>query len=145
MTRHSLILALLLALLLLLPSCGGGGESSETTLPPETTAPALVAFPPFADEAGVNFRVVRAEEATRDEIDAAVMIVKAITEATGKVPDLATDFIKRDAAYDSSTYEILVGRTGYPESKATLGSLSFGEYTVRAEGNKIVVAFYHYI
>lgn len=140
MTRRALIPTVFLALLLLFSGCGDGGAEAETAVSPETTAPEVFALPPFADEAGVNFRVIRAEEATEDEIDAAVMIVKAITEATGKIPDMATDFIKRDVAYDSSTYEILVGRTGYPESKTVLSTLSFGEYTVRAEGNKIVVA-----
>lgn len=141
MTRSRCIPALFLclALLLLLPSCGSGETGDETTAPNETTAPVTVALPPFAGEGAANFRVIRAEDATENEIDAAVMIVKAITEATGQIPELATDFIKRDAAHDSSTYEILVGRTAYPETKAVLNSLSLGEYTARAEGNKIVV------
>ena len=140
MTRlRTLTLFLLLSLLILLPACGGGGEGGETTAAPETTAPETTALPPFAGESAANFRVIRAEDAGEDEIDAAVMIVKAITEATGQMPEMGTDFIKKDAAYDSSTYEILVGRTAYPESKAVLSSLSLGEYAVRAEGNKIVV------
>ncbi len=140
MTRlRALTLFMLLSLLILLPACGGGGTGDETTAVPETTAPETAALPPFVGESASNFRVIRAEEATEDEIDAAVMIVKAITEATGQIPELATDFIKRDAAYDSSTYEILVGRTAYPESTVVLNSLTLGEYTVRAEGNKIVV------
>lgn len=132
-------LLLALALLVLLPSCGGGDDAAETTAAPETTAPAAVELPPFAGESGANYRVIRAEDATEAELDAAVMIVKAITEATGQMPEMGTDFIKKDAAYDSSTYEILVGRTAYPETQTVLGTISLGECAVRAEGNKIVV------
>jgi hypothetical protein len=41
--------------------------------------------------------------------------------------------------YDSDQYEILIGDTGYPESKQTMDALNYGDWTIRFCGKKLVV------
>lgn len=52
---------------------------------------------------------------------------------------LGTDWVGRGKEPDSSTYEILVGRTNRPETQSFLESLSANEYGFGVVGNKIVV------
>ena len=47
--------------------------------------------------------------------------------------------IKRGTTYNSATYEILFGRTGYEESQSVLKSLKDDQFAIRAVGNKIVI------
>lgn len=84
-------------------------------------------------------RIVRGDNATAAETDAAIKIRKAIGDmCSGSAPDITTDFSK-DGTHDSSIPEILVGRTKYKESVDTLNSISYGEYAIRITGNKVVV------
>ena len=52
------------------------------------------------------------------------------------------DFLMPGQTYDSSTVEILVGATAYDESAGAFDGLSYGDYAVKAVGNKIIVAAY---
>ena len=44
--------------------------------------------------------------------------------------------------YDADTLEILIGDTSYPESDRVMESIGYGDWTIRFEGNKLVVASY---
>lgn len=145
-TGYSRLLVLLLLLLLAVGciSCGSGeGDFSPeaTTVPAaETTAaPELEPLVLIRDEAAL-FRVVRAEKASDGEVAAATSIRQDIKNLTGIIPDIATDWIGRGESYDSTTVEILVGQTGYPESAEVLASTAYGDYTIAVQGNKLVVA-----
>ena len=52
------------------------------------------------------------------------------------------DFLMPGQTYDSSTVEILIGATAYDESAGAFDGLSYGDYAVKAVGNKIIVAAY---
>ncbi len=53
---------------------------------------------------------------------------------------LSTDWVKKNATPDSSSYEILVGDTNRPEAKTFRDSLAINEYGFGVVGNKIVVS-----
>ncbi len=140
MTRRLCTAFASLLLTVTLAACGGDSPA-ETTAPEvhETTATPVETLPPFADADGATWRIVRPEEASEGEIDAAVMLTKKMLATVGVMPELTTDFIKPGASYDSNTYEILIGRTAHPEVTETLAVMTPGQYTVRAVGRKLVV------
>jgi hypothetical protein len=55
---------------------------------------------------------------------------------------MADDFKKATAEYDSSTFEILVGKTAYPQVGEAIKGLGYADYTVKLVGNKIVIYGY---
>lgn len=76
------------------------------------------------------------------QVKAAISIRSTLMKYTGKNPvSISTDW-SADGTYDSSTPEILVGRTAYPETGMILPELKYGDYCVRLAGNKIVVLGY---
>ncbi|MBQ8275316.1 MAG: MBL fold metallo-hydrolase [Clostridia bacterium] len=145
-TGYSRLSALLILLLLVMcsVSCSGGDGVSvpgvttapiaETTAAPEAEPLALIR------DGAALFRVVRAEKAGDGEVAAATQIRQDVKNLTGITPEIATDWIGRGESYDSTTVEILVGQTGYPESAEVLASTAYGDYTIAVQGNKLVVA-----
>ncbi len=90
------------------------------------------------------FRIVRPAELESEDIpvQAALSIKKALTDQTDVSLKLVDDWITPGTEYDKSTFEILVGYTGYPETAEVAASISYGQYAVKAIGNKIVVFSY---
>lgn len=138
--KRSLALLILLLTLSLLLSCGDSASPpAETTAPPaaETTAP----LEPLdiVKDGKAQFVIVRAEEADKDSVEVASRLRKLIMEYTGASPELTTDWIKPGETPDPNTLEILVGRTVYPQSAEALQGLPYGDYVIRAIGNKLVI------
>ena len=148
MKKKILLLALAAVMLLsTLCACGEGGNVGETTVS-DTTAETTVATteptPTSVDivaDGKPVFKVIRDEDAETSAVvvSQARSILDKIKGLTGAMPKLETDWVKRGSQLDSSTYEILVGVTDYPETKEVMDSLTYGEWAVRLVGNKIVI------
>lgn len=148
MKKKILLLALAAVMLLsTLCACGEGGNVEETTVS-DTTAETTVATteptPTSVDivaDGKPVFKVIRDEDAETSAVvvSQARSILDKIKGLTGAMPKLETDWVKRGSQLDSSTYEILVGVTDYPETKEVMDSLTYGEWAVRLVGNKIVI------
>lgn len=143
MKRYLALLIALLWAVLMLSACNDSAANPPETQPPaETSVPETAA--PVADlvivENGTaNFPLIRADKGPKSEADAVSQLAKAIEIATGAYPELSTDWIKPGEAYIPHTYEILVGRTAYPQSAQVLENIPYGDYVVAAVGNKLVV------
>ena len=148
------LLALLLALILALSAfigCSPAGTADETTAPTEsanaTEAPETEPIPEGPTVLNLisggksNVKLVRPSDLKTEDIPVkvAIEIRKVINNITDVNPDLGDDWIKKGESYDSSTLEILVGATAYPETAEVMNSLTYGEYSIKAVGNKIVV------
>ena len=147
------LIALLLALMLAFAAfvgCNTEEPADETTaaIIEETEAPETEPSAPTEFElitAGTsNVRLVRPADLPTDDmsVKVAIEIRKIINNTTDVSPELADDWIKDGQSYDSSTLEILFGATGYPETAEAIKDLAYGEYTIKAIGNKIVVFSY---
>ncbi len=142
MKLNRLLLTLLAAATILtLPAC----IKDKTPTPAETTAPVVetTAAPATVDlvtGGAANYVIVRPEDASETEIKAAIAVRDAITALTGATPNLTTDWVKRGQEYDPNTREILIGACGQPEMAAVRANIGYGEYAIRAEGNKFVIA-----
>ncbi len=132
------IFVLFLLCTLLLVSCG----NSDTTPPAETTSPETTV--PLADleivKNGVaNYTIIRGEKADSGAIDAASQLRKMIQQYTGVSPEMSTDWLPKGQEYDHTTKEILIGSTGYHESADALKGVPYGDFIVKAEGNKLII------
>ncbi len=145
-----IFLSLMLTLSCYLMSCGGEAETTapevietvpETT--PETEAPAPSEYNIVSGKEGL-FSIVRPEEfdSTHIAVTTAVEIRKFIKERTDVSLKLGDDWIAAGAEHNAETFEILVGPTTHPESHEVMASIGYGDYAIRAVGNKIVVFSY---
>ncbi|MBR6579060.1 MAG: MBL fold metallo-hydrolase [Clostridia bacterium] len=147
----ALLFAFLLSLSVILSGCDGG--EVETTAPevietvpetmPETEAPAPSEYTILSGKEGI-FSIVRPEELASSDVvvTTAIEIRKFIKERTGVSLKLGDDWIAAGKEHDSEAFEILVGATSHPESAQVLASIGYGDYAIRAVGNKIVVVSY---
>ena len=89
-------------------------------------------------------KIIRPENlsAGNSYVDAAIAIRDVIEDATGARPKLGDDFKKANESYDDSTLEILVGTTKHGQVASVAKELSYGEYAIKAVGNKIVIIGY---
>ena len=160
MVNKQKLLALLLAAAMLLGTlvgCGVDGTGADTSASDTTTtsAPAAdttTAAPEVETPSELNivvdgkstYKVIRDEDAASSavEVTLARNILNQIKTLTGATVGLGTDWAKPGYELDSSTPEILVGVTDYPETQEVVNSLSYGDYAVRVVGNKIVVFGY---
>jgi beta-lactamase superfamily II metal-dependent hydrolase len=148
MKKYGFLICLALILATMLSACGG--EAAETTLSESTTEATTVATEPVVTSVDVVrdgkpvFNVVRDEDADTAALVVAQArsIIDKIRGLTGAMPKLNTDWVKRGSDLDSTTYEILLGVTDYPETKQVMESLKYGECAIRLVGNKIVVFGY---
>ena len=150
--------ALLLSLIIALgafTSCNLGSTDettageNETTAAPETTAeetqPAALSFDIVVDgEAQVKIIRPQDLDSTDASVAAAIKIRNEIEDYIGVKFAMGDDFKKATEEYDSSTVEILVGATAHPQVAEAISGLSYGDYTIKAVGNKIVVFGFTY-
>ncbi len=147
----SVALMIVLAISAILTGCDGG--EAETTAPevietlpetaPETDAPAPSEYNIVSGKEGL-FAIVRPEELDPSHIavTTAVEIRKFIKERTDVSLKLGDDWIAAGAEHNAEAFEILVGPTTHPESQEVMSSIGYGDYAIRAIGNKIVVVSY---
>ena len=142
-------LLVLLMLLALLCGCGDGTVEATTTAAnadttvESTTAPApeVPAEISIVENGNALFKLIRAEDAASSgvEVAQARVIMNQVKNSTGVTMGLGTDWVKRGSELDSTTYEILVGMTAYPETAQVVSELGYGDWALRLVGNKIVV------
>ncbi|MBQ2716154.1 MAG: MBL fold metallo-hydrolase [Clostridia bacterium] len=110
---------------------------------PETEAPSPSEYTILSGNEGL-FSIVRPEELASSDVvvTAAIEIRKFIKDRTGVSLKLGDDWIAAGKEHDPETFEILVGATSHPESAQVLASIGYGDYAIRAVGNKIVVVSY---
>ncbi len=80
-----------------------------------------------------EYVVVRGDKSSNDETKCATSLRKAINTATEAALGVKTDFY-------NNKYEILVGKTDREQSIAALKGLKYHDYTIKLDGNKIVIA-----
>ena len=154
-TVRVLIFLLLLASLVL-TSCNGdeiGKNETTSSADVETSAVPESSLDIAKDGAILITRVVRPSASASDsvEVSAAKQIRDnlfevgkhaGVADAENKSGvELSEDFLMPGASLDDSI-EILVGKTDYDESRQVFAELAYGDYAVKAVGNKIVVASY---
>ncbi len=146
------IAAFVLVLVLLLSATAGcdkvpSGPDSETTTE-NTDTPVTTPAP----EGGIELikdgksqgRIIRSDKAIdySSVLDAAGNIFDVIRKKTGVNVIPETDWVQKGKELDHEMPEILVGPTEYSESKEVYDSLGYGEWAVKAVGNKLVIAAY---
>lgn len=116
-------------------------ETSEVAVETEPEAPSEYTL--ISGGEGI-FSIVRPEELDSSDpaVQAAIEIRKYINSQTGVSLKLGDDWIQTGAEHDSESFEILIGATSYPESVEVKSTLGYGEYAIRAVGNKIVILSY---
>ena len=143
------LLGVFLSLCALLSGCDKT-ESPDTTesdtvaeAAPDTDKPAPSEYTVISGKEAL-FSIVRPQDsATGDsDVTAAVAIRKFINDRTGVSLKLGDDWKAADAEYDSNAFEILVGATAHPECAEVIESIGYGDYAIRAVGNKIVIFSY---
>ncbi len=150
-TKILLLLLVLTMALSVLCACGGGNVEETTTGSVDTQsttvatteAPVPSSIDIVADGKSV-YGIVRDEDADTSAavVTSARNILNQIKKLTDVNAKLGTDWVKRGGELDSSTYEILVGITDYPETRQVMESLTYGQWGIRVVGNKIVVFGY---
>lgn len=151
------LLALLLALILAFSAfvgCSPAGTPEETTAPTDsanvTETPETEPIPEgptlytLISGGKAHVKIVRPADADTESktVKAAIEIRKMINNVTKVSPELGDDWIKNGATHDPSTLEILIGATNYPETAEVTKGLTYGEYAIKAVGNKIVIFSY---
>lgn len=143
--------ALLLSVLMLMALLCGCGETADvtdtttadTSVDITTTAPVEEAPTELniVTDGKAVFTLIRDEDADSAgvEVAQARVIMNKVKDLTKANMGLGTDWVKRGSELDSSTYEILVGMTAYPETQEVISSLGYGDWALRVVGNKIVV------
>lgn len=86
------------------------------------------------------YRVVYREGGTAAELEAARAVAKTLGRICSAEVTLASDMLMPGQEYPAEGYDILVGYTGYPESRRAYEELSYGSYSVSADGGRIVLA-----
>ena len=154
MKKNIRLICLLLSVAMLLGifvACDQGGEETtvqetEAIQTPDTTAEetagndALTHFDLILD-GETNVKIIRPMDlpSTDPAVASAVELRNAIRDLTGVSIPMADDFKKSTEEYDSTTLEILVGKTAHTEIAEATKALGYADYTVKLVGNKIVI------
>ena len=109
------------------------GSESESNTEPQETEPVVTALDLS------KFTIVRPFADKYDDKEAAIALSDALRENYGLELPIKDDSLEEGASYDTDAYEILVGRTGYAETAAAAEGISKRDYTVKVDGNKIVI------
>lgn len=151
----ALFFALLLISAALLCSCGktGGGVPGTSDVG-TSEAPESGTLDVIKDGKIALVRVVRSADISSSDAPE-IVAAKRLRTAVGNFMEelgvnqgydgtlaLEEDILMPGQSYDHSTFEILIGATGYDESSSAFDGLGYGDYTVKLVGNKIVIAAY---
>ena len=144
MRRAYRLCALLLCVLLLCACTPNDTPQNDDTPAPDVeddTQKEAFTFPIAPREGSYSYPIVRKEESSAAERDALLAIRRAMETAYGKGPMPETQYTTADLSEEeiAARVELLVGRTGRPESETVYAALGENEYTIRTVGNKLVV------
>jgi len=130
-TRIFIALIAVIALMLCFVSCQKNDVPPVTNTPPASdTEPELV----IDAETLAKYTIVRRDEATKEEKNAATTLATDMEAAFGVKLTVVSDF------ETATEYEILVGETNRDESAASYDGLKYNDYRISAKGSKIVIA-----
>ncbi len=132
--------AALLVLILMLTACGGNVPGPDTTEAPGTTEAAPSDILSIVSGGKTSYRVVYRDGGTAAELEAAREVAKGLKRMSSVEVALASDLLMPGQSYPDDGCEILVGYTGYPESRLAYEGLSYGAYSVSADGGRIILA-----
>lgn len=118
------------------------GVLKDETDPPETEAPK----PDFVMSSNNKYRIVYSDEyanlgASNMYVRRIMQFSTALKNATGIQFTRVTDFTK-DGLHDADTVEIIVGDTTYEESAKVAAQLTYSNYVIAVDGNKLVIGGY---
>jgi len=122
---------------------GSGAEQSTEQGGEETTAPESgerTAFDLIVN-GETTVKIIRPADLNSDNptVVAAVKVRNKLEDVTSVKFTMGDDFKKASEEYDHSKVEILVGNTDHPQVAEAIKDLKYGDYTVKAVGNKIVI------
>jgi len=147
----TLAFMILMALALVFTGCSKPPQGDLTEPPGSSeivteaeTAPSVPEEYTIVTGGEALFKIVRPAELESEDIpvQAALSIKKFITEETDASMKLGDDWVTPGKEHDTAAFEILVGNTSYPETAQVAASIAYGQYAVKAIGNKIVVFSY---
>ncbi len=138
------LIALLLSLIAILGLFAACTDDPAETTPEDQTTETPVTERTVFDlivNGESTVKIIRPENlpSTNPQVEAAVKIRNKIESVTGINLDMAEDWKKPTDSYDDSTVEILVGNTAYSQTAQAIEGLKYGDFTVKAVGNKIIV------
>ena len=121
------------------PADGSSAPTDSSNTPADTSVVDKPASVTLFENGEAKFRLIRGDDATEQETDAALAVRNGILAVFPNAKFEFSDDFSKTGVYDSDAVEILVGRTNHPECKQVLNSISYGDYTVQVVGNKVVV------
>jgi hypothetical protein len=152
------LIALLLSLIMILGIFAACEEEGAETTESEQTSDTTTSGGDVTEAPGVGERtafdlivdgeatvkIIRPEAIASDApaVSAAVKIRNKLEDLTNVKISMGDDFKKATESYDENSVEILVGSTKYPQTAEAIKDLKYGDFTVKAIGNKIVVFGY---
>ena len=112
--------------------------NTEPTVQPEDLFDTPETFKIEKKDYALNVEISRSQKSLSGSIDItkAQYLGMLISDKLGASPTLTTDYLRVE---DSEKFEIIVGPTDHPETEALLKTMSYGDYAVRAVGNKIIL------
>ena len=96
----------------------------------------------IAEGGTINYQLVYPRNPEEQLMTVTSDLFKAIEKRSGGIPKMHDDYVSANEDHNSESYEILIGKTSYPETKQVLNSIGYGEWKICVVGNKLVVTAY---
>jgi hypothetical protein len=98
-------------------------------------------FPIAPTDGAYTYTVIRNEDGPAAERDALIAVRKTLETVYGSAPKPETNYTTENLSEEeiSARIELLIGRTGRPESDTVYDTLGENDYTIRTVGNKLVI------
>ena len=135
----SLLLALVLSVGLFAACTNEIANEDPTTTNGETTDVGQEPVPDvqIATNKKVHFKIIYPTDTADDVKESIFSLYEALVNRSNNGVVLISEADSK--GYNADATEILIGDTGYPESKSVMNSIGYGDWTVRFEGKKLVV------
>ena len=136
------LLLLILAAAIVFSSCSGGADeiTTEPSVSEEVTEAPAAENVVFVADGATEYKMVRAEKASKAVTEAFTKLRGAIKDAYGVQIQLLDDFEKPGADPAARyAYEIVVGATNRDESSAALEGLGYSDAVIAVIGTRLVI------
>ena len=113
-------------------------ETTSAQAPPEELFDTPDTLTIKKDGSKLNYTITRPmiADSSSNEMMISQQLSAYFSEKLGATATLATDKLIKE---DSEKLEIIVGMTDHPETTSLLSKMSYGDYIVRAVGNKLII------
>lgn len=126
-----------------LGACSQNPSAEEITTEQITTAEQIETTTPETEpisfSISADYKLIRADEASDEEIDALRLLSRGIKSIYGFSCQMVTDFKKPTEELKRNEFEILVGHTNRPESVSLAENLSYYDWTYKVFSENIIV------